>query len=185
MEYPFETVRNSRMDLNEVFFWTSTIKDWKHLLKQDKYCNIIITTLKNLVSKGQISVYGLVIMPNHIHLLWELLEMNGKEMPHASFSKATAHEIVKDLKKNHKQVLPYFAVSEKERSFRIWQRDPLAVLIDSRNKFEQKLDYIHNNPLHERWRLGSSPELYPWSSASFYESGVDPFSVLTHYRDRF
>ena len=29
--------RNSRMSLGEVYFWTSTIKDWKHLLDQDKY----------------------------------------------------------------------------------------------------------------------------------------------------
>ncbi len=91
--------------------------------------------------------------------------MNGKEMPHASFNKATAHLIVKDLKNNHPVVLSHFKVEEKEREYRIWQRDPLAVLIDNKTKFEQKLNYIHNNPLAERWNLVERLENYYWSSA--------------------
>jgi putative transposase len=173
------------MNLEEVYFWTNTIKDWKALLKQDKYKFLIIDLLKDLVAKNLIIAYGFVIMPNHIHLLWELLAMNGKEMPHASFNKASAHEIVKDLKANHPAVLPYFKVEEKERQFRVWQRDPLAVLMDSKQKFEQKLNYIHNNPLAERWSLVKRPEDYYWSSASYYEKGVDDFGLLTHYVERF
>lgn len=113
------------------------------------------------------------------------MSLNGKEMPHASFNKATAHLIVKDLKANHEKVLAHFKVEEKERSFRIWQRDPLAVHMDTKEKFEQKLDYIHDNPLQERWNLASRPELYKWSSACFYETGIDPFGFLTHYAEHF
>jgi putative transposase len=96
------------MDLHEVYFWTDTIKDWKHLLKQDKYKEIIIEELQWLKNHAKIVIYGFVIMPNHLHLLWELLEKNGKEMPHASFNKWTASCFLKDLRKNHLQVLPYF-----------------------------------------------------------------------------
>ena len=53
-----------------------------------------------------------VIMPNHIHVLWELKEMNGKEKPHSSFLKFTAHEFLKDLKANHPAVLPIFEVNK-------------------------------------------------------------------------
>ena len=77
---------------------SSTIYRWKHLLKADKYRQIIIDSLLHLHQKGKVRVYGFVIMPNHLHLLWEMLEMNGKEMPHASFQKFTAHTIQKDLK---------------------------------------------------------------------------------------
>ena len=66
--------RNSDMELNEVYFWTSTIVDWKQLLKQDKYKEIIIGSLKTLVERECIRVYGFVLMPNHIHLIWELLK---------------------------------------------------------------------------------------------------------------
>ena len=102
------------MVLNEVYFWTSTVKDWNKLLVQDKYKELIIRTWKNLVDKNQIQVFGFVLMPNHLHVLWQLTGMNGKEMPHASFNKATAHEIVKDLKANHQNVLLYFKVDNQE-----------------------------------------------------------------------
>lgn len=179
------SARPSLMLLNEVYFWTDTIQDWKHLLKQDKYKMIIVDILRDLVSKKQVAIYGFVIMPNHIHLLWELLSMNGKEKPNASFNKATGHLFIKDLKLNHPKVLEIFKVEEETRSFRIWQNDPLAIMMNSKSIFLQKLDYIHNNPMQEKWNLTKRPEEYFWSSASYYENGKDEFNLLTHFDDRF
>jgi len=183
----FTQRRNSSMDFDEVYFWTDTIKDWKNLLNKDKYKQLIIDVWKDLVDKGLIKVYAFVIMPNHLHVVWELLELNGKEKPHASFNKATSHEMVKDLKLRHPQVLLYFKSrnDQRDRSHRIWQRDPLAILMDSQKKVEQKIDYIHDNPLQEKWNLAQYPEDYFWSSASFYSGDIDPFHFLTHYRERF
>jgi putative transposase len=178
-------IRNSRMALKEVYFWTDTIKDWKHLLKPDKYKAMIIEELQWLKSHNKIEIYGFVIMPNHLHLLWEMLTKNGKEMPYASFNKWTASQFLKDLRINHPGVIPFFEEKTEERDHRFWQTDPKAILMDGRKKFEQKLDYIHNNPLHERWNLAKSPEEYRWSSANFYMSGKDEFGLLTHYMDRF
>ena len=178
-------IRNSRMSLGEVYFWTDTIKDWKRLLTQEKYMHLIIETWQELIKDSFIKIYAFVIMPNHLHIVWELLKKNGYEMPHASFNKKTAHQIVKDLKDNHPLVLPYFEVSEKERQYRIWQRDPLAILMDSRKKVEQKIEYIHLNPLQEHWNLADRPENYRWSSAKFYETGEDELGILTHYREQF
>lgn len=182
---PLGDRRNSRMEFGQVYFWTNTIHEWKHLLKPDKYKDIIIGCWQKLVERNQIAVYAFVIMPNHLHVIWEMLEPNGKEMPHASFNKFTSHEIKTDLSANHPAVLPYFKVNDSERSYRFWQRDPLAILMDSRPKVEQKIAYIHNNPLQEHWNLATRPEAYSWSSAGFYETGKDPFDFLTHYRERF
>jgi hypothetical protein len=43
------------------------------------------------------------------------------------------------------------------------------------------LEYIHNNPVQERWNLADSMEEYKYSSARFYETGVDEWGFLTHY----
>jgi putative transposase len=177
--------RNSRMSFGYVYFWTDTIKDWKHLLKPDKYKELIVSSWQELIRRELITIYSFVIMPNHIHVIWEMKEPNGKEMAHASFNKFTSHMLLKDLRLNHPAVLPYFKVNDSERSYRFWQRDPLAVLMDSKLKIEQKINYIHNNPLQERWNLASRPEEYKWSSAEFYESGRDQFDILTHYSKRF
>ena len=47
----------------------------------------------------------------------------------------------------------------------------------------QKLNYIHNNPINYPWNLVQYPEEYKYSSAKFYETGIDEFGLLTHYRD--
>lgn len=181
----FTKTRNSHMSLGEVYFWTCTIKDWKKLLAPYKYKKIITDSLKQLVDKELISLYSFVIMPNHIHLVWRLNKLNGKEMPHASFNKATAHLIMRDLKINHPKVLPYFQINEKERQFMMWPRDPLAILMDSKFKVGQKIEYIHLNPLQYKWTLAFFPEDYQWSSAKFYETGTDDSDIVTDYRTAF
>ncbi|MDE3182103.1 MAG: hypothetical protein KGM16_01680 [Bacteroidota bacterium] len=34
--FKYSGVRKSHQSLNEVYFWTSVIKDWKYLLKEDE-----------------------------------------------------------------------------------------------------------------------------------------------------
>ncbi|MBN3583177.1 transposase [Algoriphagus aestuarii] len=173
------------MEFNSVYFWTDSIKGWISVLEQNKYKEIIISSWRELVSRGMVIVYGFVIMPNHLLVIWEMKQPNGKEMPHASFNKFTSHMIINDLKVVSPKILSRFKVEDKDRLFRIWQRDPLAILLDSREKLEQKLNYLHNNPLQSHWNLSDSPENYPWSSALFNEKGIDEFGFITHYLDRF
>ncbi|MBU0696202.1 MAG: transposase [Bacteroidetes bacterium] len=173
------------MLLDEVYFWTATLKDWKTLLGDDEYKIIILDTLKELVSREKIIVYAFVIMPNHIHLVWEMKALNGKEMPHASFNKFTAHQFQKTLKLNDPELLNHFKVEETERKYRFWKRDSLAILMDSKEKVFQKIDYVHNNPLQEKWNLAETPESYKWSSAKFYEIGKDDFNFLTNIAEIF
>lgn len=178
-------VRNSRMSLHEVYFWTDTIKSWCYLLEDNYYKQLVINSWKELVHRKKIAIYGFVIMPNHLHVLWEMLENNGKEMPSASFNKFTSHEFLKKLRTEKSQQLIQYQENDSERKYPFWQRDPLAVHVDSKGKFEQKLEYVHLNPLQEKWSLVVKPEDYCWSSSSFYETGHDEFNILTHYKERF
>jgi putative transposase len=54
-------------------FFTATIADWKPLLKEDNYKDIIVASLQSLVAMSKINLYGFVIMSNHIHLVWQAL----------------------------------------------------------------------------------------------------------------
>ena len=62
----FKAQRNSIMLLDEVYFWTATIKNWKTLLADDEFKQTIIYSLKELVFREKVFVYAFVIMPNHI-----------------------------------------------------------------------------------------------------------------------
>ena len=97
--------RNSYTELDCPYFWTITIKEWIHLLKTDDYKTIIIESLQWLCSKELIHIYGYVIMPNHVHLLWNQLKMNGEEFPKNSFEKFTSHAFKKKLTKENPKEL--------------------------------------------------------------------------------
>ena len=42
---------------------------------------------------------------------------------------------------------------------------------------------MHRALRNERWNLAEKPELYPWSSARFYETGIHDFGFLTLIRN--
>jgi hypothetical protein len=44
-----------------------------------------------------------------------------------------------------------------------------------------KPEYIHNNPVKEKWQLAKLPEDYRWCIAGFYMGMPDEFGILTHY----
>ena len=48
----------------------------------------------------------------------------------------------------------------------------------------EKIDYMHYNPLQPHWQLCNDPVEYRFSSAKFYEKGIDEFKILTHYMDK-
>ena len=85
------------------------------------------------------------------------------------------------MEENHPAVLPHFEVNLKDRKYQFWERNPLSVDLYSRKVVNQKLTYIHSNPLQDKWQLAERPEDYWFSSYRFYEFGVDDFGFLTHY----
>ena len=82
---------------HQIYFYTDTIFEFKHLLADDNLKLIIINSLKYLVDNKLAEIFGYVIMPNHIHLVWNILNHERKESVAGSFSKFTAHEFKKYL----------------------------------------------------------------------------------------
>ena len=77
--------------------------------------------------------------------------------------------------------LEQFKVNAKDREYQFWERNALSVDLWTPAVFLQKLDYIQNNPLQERWHLVDFAEDYKYSSAKFYLTGQDDFGILTCY----
>lgn len=96
-------LRKSHTELNQIYFFTATIHKWQNLLADEYHKALIVDYLRVLSDKGLIAEYGYVVMPNHIHFIWEHLKKNGKETPQASFLNNTSHEFLKSLKKSANQ----------------------------------------------------------------------------------
>jgi len=144
-------------------FFTATILEWKHLLKPDKFKDIIIASLLFLKNEKSIVVFGFVIMPNHIHLIWHIQDGFTKEKIQQRFLKFTAQQLKFELAKAYPGQLNNYRVNAKDREYQIWERNPLSVDLWSQSVFEQKLNYIHNNPIQEKWQLVQYPEDYKYS----------------------
>ncbi len=92
--------RKSPIDIGKIYFWTATINKWQKLLYEDHYKQAIIDSLNNLSLRGKIDVFAFVIMPNHMHLIWRINAANGKELPHSSLLKFTAHELMRMIRRD-------------------------------------------------------------------------------------
>ena len=163
----------------ELQFFTATILEWKKLLQPNKYKEIIINSLRFLVNERRVIIHGFVIMDNHLHLVWNTLHPHQKSDVQRDFLKFTAQMIKFDLIENHPKVLEAFCVNAKDRKYQFWERNPLSIDIFTEVVLIQKLGYVHENPV--KTGLVSMTTDYHYSSARFYESGIDEFGFLTAY----
>ena len=160
-------------------FYTATIYQWQHLLAEDKHKDIIVDSLKFLVTEKRIELNAFVIMSNHIHLIWQPMFGFTPSNIQASFMKYTAQQLKRSLSKNNIEALGSFKVNKYDRDYQFWKREPLGIELISPAVFEQNIDYIHYNPVIAG--LCINPEDYHYSSARFYYDGTDSFVMLTHY----
>lgn len=183
-----------------MFFFTATINNWKPLLLDDQMKRIVLDSLNWLHVQQRAFICGFVIMPNHIHLLWQpqkfklslkhlqtgitgsiddfYLYEKQNEFDLLSF---TAHQFKKVLKADRNSILKEYSSSQQDRQLNFWEERSRTIEVLSRRIAEQKLDYIHHNPLQEKWKLVNQPEEYIYSSASFYILNKDDFGFITHY----
>lgn len=162
-------------------FFTATILEWKPLLAQDRYKDKIIKSLQFLVKEKRIRLNAFVIMINHIHLIWQALPGQTPEKIQHSLLKYTAQEIKLDLQRYNAELLFQFKVIAKDRDYQFWERNSLSIELRSAKVFIQKLEYLHNNPV--KAGLCISPGDYYYSSARYYETGIDDFGMLRHWNE--
>ena len=160
-------------------FYTATIYKWQPLLADDKHKDTIVNSLKFLVIEKRIVLNAFVIMSNHIHLVWQPLFGFSPSNIQASFMKFTAQQLKRSLNINNVETLASFKVNKYDREYQFWKREPLGIEMISPVVFEQKLNYIHYNPV--RAGLCINPEDFYYSSAKFYLDGTDSLGILTHY----
>ena len=73
-----------------------------------------------------------------------------------------------------------YEVNAANKKHELWQRNSLSVQIYSKSVAKQKLQYIHFNPVSDKWKLSKDDLNYSYSSARFYETGIDEFGFLNN-----
>jgi putative transposase len=150
------------------YFVTSTIVNWIKIFSLDGFPEIIIEELKFRREKEQINLYGYVIMPDHFHLI-----ISSENIPKVmrSIKSYTAKKILNKLKEKNlttilkelKNLKPEF---KSQSEYQVWQEGFHPKMILGDKEYEQKMNYIHNNPVVRG--LVESPGEWKYSSYNFF-----------------
>jgi REP element-mobilizing transposase RayT len=83
------------------------------LLAEDAFKDIIISSLQSLVKDGRIKLYGFVIMPDHIHLIWQIQDTYER----AKVQQYTAQQMKFQLMKTNPKELEKYKVKASDRDY--------------------------------------------------------------------
>lgn len=86
-------------------------------------------------------------MPNHVHTLWRLQDQWQHKSVEQQFLKYTAQQIKSNLIKHSPWQLERYKSTQSDRQYHFWERRPYVATMNDRKIVEQKLDYIHYNPV--------------------------------------
>ncbi|MEQ8472457.1 MAG: transposase [Marinoscillum sp.] len=100
-----------------------------------------------LVENQRIYIYAFVIMDNHSHLIWQIRADHDMKNVQRDFLKYTAQQIKFSLALHEPDLLADLETKGADRKYQFWQRNSLSIPLYSAKVFEQKLEYIHQNPV--------------------------------------
>src|SRR6267154_2926585 len=166
---------------NGIEFFTATCLNWQHLLKPDERKQIIMDSLRFMVNDHRIWLYGFVIMPNHIHLMWSRQDAWVNKSTEQMFLKFTAQQIKFRILDSDPSELENYKSTQSDRQYHFWERRPYKSTMYNREVANQKIDYMHYNPV--KAGLCENPEDYQYSSAQFYELNKDDWGIITHFAE--
>lgn len=138
---------------DHAYFITTNVKYNDPIFNDEKCCAFLIRDFNYYRNVLEFQIYGYVIMPNHFH--WIIHP--GK--------KATASLIMKKVKGHSSFVINEYL----NQSGSLWQEDYHDHVIRNKLDFEEKINYIHKNPVSTG--LVSNMENYKYSSYRNYFLG--------------
>ncbi|MBX2871098.1 MAG: transposase [Saprospiraceae bacterium] len=164
--------------LHNHYFTTCTILHWKHLLANDEYKDIIINSFRYFTREGSVAIYAFVIMPNHMHIVWQINVPYELSKIQFRMLKFTAQQMKLKLQENGGGLLQRHQVNKVDRKYQIWKRCSLSKAIFNLPVWWQKVNYIHLNPCRYKTPLAKHPAEYRYSSASYFVTGVKDWDFL-------
>jgi putative transposase len=159
------------------YFITSTITEWLPIFTTAACCDILVNALLHCRQHKGMKIYAWVIMDNHFHAI-----VSGPELSKTirALKGFTAQVLIDQLKIEKRdwlvnQLAYYCAAHKKASEHQIWQEGVHPQALEGEKMIEQKLDYLHQNPVHRGWVVGA--EHWRYSSAHQWLEGGHPLFI--------
>lgn len=149
-----------RMDApGGTFFLTWVTQDRRPVLQSAKNVARLRAAVAEVKQRHPFEVLGAVILPDHVHFLWELPSGDGDFSKRVGMVKVAFTRAGRATGKDG----PTGSRSrERHREAGIWQRRFWEHTIRDENDLAAHMDYIHYNPV--KHGLASCPHAWPYSS---------------------
>lgn len=165
--------RYNFFEKESLYFISPTIVGWVDLFTKKQYTEIILNSLMFCQKEKGLVIHAWCIMSSHLHLI---VSSEKEELSAIlrDFKKHTNKMIVDELKNgvdSRKEWILDLFKREADKinritNYKVWQDGNHPVLLDSNAMLEQRLLYIHNNPVESGLVINAEDYLY--SSASDY-----------------
>ena len=170
---------------NALHFVTFTIVGWIDVFTRRKHKDIVIESLKLCLKEKGLLIYAYVIMSNHIHLIVQAEEGINLSDIIRDFKKYTSYQITNSIQNSNDEsrkhwMLKIFMEHGQKNSnnevFQFWQRSNKPIELISPKWINQKINYIHQNPV--KAGIVEEGHHYINSSASSYINQNSILDVL-------
>jgi len=158
-----------------ICFVSFAVVEWLDVFTRNEYKDILLQSLQYCQKEKGMEIYAWCIMSNHIHLIFSSIKEEKPELILGSFKRFTSKAIVAAIKENPQEsrkewLLKQFEEAGKKTSnvkqHQLWCHDNKPIELWSNKVIDEKLNYIHNNPVEEG--LVFKAEQYVYSSAIDY-----------------
>ncbi|HXI00724.1 MAG TPA: transposase [Sphingobacteriaceae bacterium] len=150
---------------------------WVDVFVRDLYFQVLLQSLDFCRKNKGMEIYSWCIMPSHVHLIFHAKESNPGDLLRdlkTHTSKAIQAEIENNLQESRKEWLLGLMKTAgsknsniKKRQF--WQQHNKPIELWSPEVIDQKVEYIHLNPVVAGFVL--EPHHWKYSSAIDYSGG--------------
>lgn len=165
------------IDKQGVYFTTSTVVGWLDVFTRDVYRDILLDSIRFCQKNQGLTVHARVLMTNHLHMICSFHAKQEPGLLLKNMKSFTAIKMIDAIINNPKEsrreyMLNLFEAEGKKSSsnqcFKFWEHENHPVLLDSDILYNQKLNYLHWNPV----TAGFVTEPCHW----IYSSATDYFT---------
>lgn len=160
---------------DELYFVTFTVIQWLDVFSRKEYRDILLDSIRYCQKEKGLEVWAYCIMTNHAHWILGRHGEPGLEGIIRDIKKYTSKKIIEAIANNpfesrRELFLWLFERAGTHNSnntkYQFWQQHNHPIELNTNEKLDQRLNYIHNNPVEAGIVL--SPEDYLYSSAVNY-----------------
>ena len=156
---------------------------WVDLFIRVAYKDIIVNALQYCRQNKGLQIYSYVIMTSHLHLIVSAANQDLADVIR-DFKKYTSKKLVSEIKGINESrgewMLNKFSFEAKRtkraKDYKVWQDGYHPIELHDPKIQEQKLDYIHENPVISGFVR--EPEDYLYSSALDYCGGKGLLDIM-------